>query len=82
MFFILFTLGFVAVVMTCMLVINRWMVSKRPKALDLSDQAHDPHHEPTHHPGDNSTPSSARDSAHHKDTSADLKDGDVSDFLR
>ena len=38
MFFILFTLGFVAVVMTCMIMINRWMVSKRPKATSASDQ--------------------------------------------
>ena len=39
MFFILFTLGFVAVVMTCMIMINRWMVSKRPKELGVSDRA-------------------------------------------
>ena len=38
MFFILFTLGFVAVVMTCMIMISRWMVSKRPKAPGTSDQ--------------------------------------------
>ena len=38
MFFILFTLGFVAVVMTCMIMINRWMVSKRPKEPGVSDQ--------------------------------------------
>ena len=38
MFFILFTLGFVAVVMTCMIMINRWMVSKRPKEPGASDQ--------------------------------------------
>ena len=63
MFFILFTLGFVAVVMTCMIMINRWMVSKRPKAPDSGDQADDPPHEPAH------------DSAYSKDTSADLKDG-------
>ena len=63
MFFILFTLGFVAVVMTCMIMINRWMVSKRPKAPNSNDQTDDPHHDPTH------------DSAHHKDTSSDLKDG-------
>ncbi|MDA9797686.1 hypothetical protein N9C39_02970 [Luminiphilus sp.] len=63
MFFILFTLGFVAVVMTCMIMINRWMVSKRPKAPDSRDQTDDPHHDPTH------------DSAHHKGKSADLKDG-------
>jgi len=63
MFFILFTLGFVAVVMTCMIMINRWMVSKRPKATDSRDQTDDPHHDPTH------------DSAHHKGKSADLKDG-------
>jgi ABC-type nickel/cobalt efflux system permease component RcnA len=63
MFFILFTLGFVVVVMTCMIMINRWMVSKRPKAPDSRDQTDDPHHDPTH------------DSAHHKDTSSDLKDG-------
>ena len=63
MFFILFTLGFVAVVMTCMIMINHWMVSKRPKAPDSRDQTDDPHHEPTH------------DSAHHKGKSADLKDG-------
>jgi len=63
MFFILFTLGFVAVVMTCMIMINRWMVSKRPKAPDSHDQTNDPHHDPTH------------DSAHHKGTSSDLKDG-------
>ena len=62
MFFILFTLGFVAVVMTCMIMINRWMVSKRPKAPDSRDQTDDPHHDPTH------------DSAHHKGKSADLKD--------
>ena len=37
-FFILFTLGFVAVVMTCMIMINRWMVSKRPKEPGVSDQ--------------------------------------------
>ena len=63
MFFILFTLGFVVVVMTCMIMINRWMVSKRPKAPDSNDQTNDPHHDPTH------------DSAHHKGKSADLKDG-------
>ena len=63
MFFILFTLGFVVVVMTCMIMINRWMVSKRPKAPDSNDQTNDPHHDPTH------------DSAHHKGTSSDLKDG-------
>ena len=63
MFFVLFTLGFVAVVMTCMIMINRWMVSKRPKAPDSRDQTDDPHHDPTH------------DSAHHKGKSADLKDG-------
>ena len=63
MFFILFTLGFVAVVMTCMIMINRWMVSKRPKAPDSRDQTDDPHHAPTHA------------SAHHKGKSADLKDG-------
>ena len=63
MFFILFTLGFVVVVMTCMIMINRWMVSKRPKAPDSRDQTDDLHHDPTH------------DSAHHKDTSSDLKDG-------
>ena len=71
MFFILFTLGFVAVVMTCMIMINRWMVSKRPKALDSRDQAEDPPHPPAHDSGDNST----HDSAYSKDTSADLKDG-------
>ena len=71
MFFILFTLGFVAVVMTCMIMINRWMVSKRPKALDSRDQAKDPPHQPAHDSGDNST----HDSAYSKDTSADLKDG-------
>jgi hypothetical protein len=38
MFFILFTLGFVAVVMTCMIMINRWMVSKRPKGPGVSDR--------------------------------------------
>jgi hypothetical protein len=38
MFFILFTLGFVAVVMTCMIMINRWMVSKRPKEPGVSDR--------------------------------------------
>jgi hypothetical protein len=38
MFFILFTLGFVAVVMTCMIMINRWMVSKRPKVPNVSHQ--------------------------------------------
>lgn len=38
MYFILFTLGFVAVVMTCMIMINRWMVSKRPKEPGVSDQ--------------------------------------------
>ena len=38
MFFVLFTLGFVAVVMTCMIMINRWMVSKRPKEPGVSDQ--------------------------------------------
>ena len=63
MFFILFTLGFVVVVMTCMIMINRWMVSKRPKTPDSHDQTNDPHHYSTH------------DSAHHKDTRADLKDG-------
>ena len=63
MFFIRFTLGFVAVVMTCLIMINRWMVSKRPKAPDSRDQTDDPHHDPTH------------DSAHHKGKSADLKDG-------
>jgi len=71
MFFILFTLGFVAVVMTCLIMINRWMVSKRPKAPDSRDQTDDPHHDPAHDSGDNST----HDSAHHKDTCADLKDG-------
>ena len=71
MFFILFTLGFVAVVMTCMIIINRWMVSKRPKAPDSRDQADDAPHEPTHDSGDNLT----RDSGCSKDTSADLKDG-------
>jgi hypothetical protein len=71
MFFILFTLGFVAVVMTCMIMINRWMVSKRPKALDSRDQAEDPPHQPAYDSGDNST----HDSAYSKDTSADLKDG-------
>ena len=63
MFFILFTLGFVVVVMTCMIMINRWMVSKRPKAPDSHDQTNGPHHDPIH------------DSAHHKDTISDLKDG-------
>ena len=38
MFFILFTLGFVAVVMTCMIMINRWMVPKRPKEPGVSDR--------------------------------------------
>ena len=38
MFFILFTLGFVAVVMTCIIIINRWMVSKRPKEPGVSDR--------------------------------------------
>ena len=38
MFFILFTLGFVAVIMTCMIMINRWMVSKLPKATGARDQ--------------------------------------------
>ncbi len=38
MFFILFTLGFVAVVMTCMIMINRWMVSKRPTGPVESNQ--------------------------------------------
>ena len=71
MFFILFTLGFVAVVMTCLIMINRWMVSKRPKAPDSRDQTDDPHHDPDHDLGDNST----HDSAHHKGTRADLKDG-------
>jgi len=42
MFFILFTLGFVAVVMTCMIMINRWMVSKRPKEPGVSDQGSAP----------------------------------------
>ena len=31
MLFMLITLGFVVVVTGCMILINRWMVSKRPK---------------------------------------------------
>ena len=31
MSFIVITLGFVIVVMGCMILINRWMVSQRPK---------------------------------------------------
>ena len=32
MLFMLVTLGFVVVVTGCMILINRWMVSQRPKA--------------------------------------------------
>ena len=31
MLFMLITLGFVVVVTSCMILINRWMVSQRPK---------------------------------------------------
>ena len=34
MLFIAITLGFVVVVTTCMILINRWMVSQRPPAPD------------------------------------------------
>ena len=32
MLFILITLGFVVVVTGCMILINRWMISQRPKS--------------------------------------------------
>ena len=38
MSFILFTLGFVVVVVGCMVLINRWMVSKRPNHNEPDDQ--------------------------------------------
>ena len=63
MLFIAIVVAFVVVIVTCMIMINRWMVSKRPKAPGSHDQTNDPHYDPTH------------DSAHHKDTSSDLKDG-------
>ena len=37
MLFMLITLGFVVVVTGCMILINRWMVSQRPK-LDSTDE--------------------------------------------
>ena len=36
MLFMLITLGFVVVVTGCMILINRWMVSQRPKS-ELTD---------------------------------------------
>ena len=42
MLFMLITLGFVVVVTGCMILINRWMVSQRPK--------------PTNEPEDNDPP--------------------------
>ena len=37
MLFMLITLGFVVVVTGCMILINRWMVSQRPKAPSESE---------------------------------------------
>ena len=39
MLFMLITLGFVVVVTCCMILINRWMVSHRPK-VDSADGEH------------------------------------------
>ena len=43
MLFILITLGFVVVVTGCMILINRWMVSQRPKpeSIDADSQEQD-----------------------------------------
>ena len=43
MLFMLITLGFVVVVTGCMILINRWMVSQRPKpeSADPDSQEHD-----------------------------------------
>ena len=43
MLFILITLGFVVVVTGCMILINRWMVSQRPKpeSADANDHSRD-----------------------------------------
>ena len=43
MLFMLITLGFVVVVTGCMILINRWMVSQRPKAesIDADSQEQD-----------------------------------------
>ncbi len=40
MLFMLFTLGFVVVVTGCLILINRWMVSKRPP-VELGDEPQD-----------------------------------------
>ena len=40
MLFVLFTLGFVVVVTGCLILINRWMVSKRPP-VELDDGPQD-----------------------------------------
>jgi len=45
MLFILITLGFVVVVTGCMILINRWMVSQRPKA-ESSDAEREEHDGP------------------------------------
>ena len=39
MLFMLIALGFVVVVMGCMILINRWMVSQRPE-VDSTDEEH------------------------------------------
>ena len=43
MLFMLITLGFVVVVIGCMILINRWMVSQRPKpeSTDIDSQEQD-----------------------------------------
>ena len=42
MLFMLITLGFVVVVTGCMILINRWMVSQRPKAPSDSEESEPP----------------------------------------
>ena len=41
MLFMLITLGFVVVVMSCMILINRWMVSQRPKPKSTPLDSHE-----------------------------------------
>ena len=42
MLFMLITLGFVVVVMGCMILINLWMVSQRPNPPDHSEDSDPP----------------------------------------
>ncbi len=41
MLFMLITLGFVVVVTGCMILINRWMVSRRPKPESTDSDSHE-----------------------------------------